>query len=209
MRIPAFMARSSGEGLVCTDGWFRGTVPEIGTKAVPFHDAVSEGIIKENRAPAIVIDSDSLRNRFFDERVMKKMKIRGADIWFMTHIEDADDVFDAFNTEAEMVLAPYHWIRSDADLEDIHGVSDSVIPAVFCNDGKAVTKHGKRTDITSVLDRLADAGFYKTIVVDVDDSVPGGDWSSIMDDYPSAIPFSRSDRALELGAKTVISLFDP
>ena len=91
MRIPAFMTTWQDGGLQCTDGWFHGTVPGKGSRTVPFHEAVSEGTVKEARSPAVVVDLDSLGRRYFDEKVMKNMKVRGADIWFMTYIQDADD----------------------------------------------------------------------------------------------------------------------
>ena len=74
----------------------------------------------------VVVDSDSLSARRFTEGVVKRMKVRGCDIWLMTWIEDADDLFDAFNTNADMVLGPYHATGSDEDLSDILSVSDSL-----------------------------------------------------------------------------------
>ena len=109
----------------------------------------------------VVVDSDSLSARRFTEGVVKRMKVRGCDIWLMTWIEDADDLFDAFNTNADMVLGPYHATGSDEDLSD-----------------------------------LADLGFYRTCVVDTDDSLSGS-WETLRDDFPSAIPFTRSPESTE------------
>ena len=209
MRIPAFMTTWQDGGLRCTDRWFHGTVPGKGSRTVPFHEAVSEGTVKEARSPAVVVDLDSLGRRYFDEKVMKNMKVRGADIWFMTHIEDADDVFDAFNTNADMLLAPYHTIRSDADLDDIHSVSDSVIPVVFVKDSKGLVSRRKTGDVRDILDRLTDAGFYKTCVLDTDGSVTETMWTDIHDDNPSVIPFCRYEPSHRTGLNNQISPFDP
>lgn len=209
MRIPAFMTTWQDGGLRCTDGWFHGTVPGKGSRTVPFHEAVSEGTVKEVRSPAVVVDLDSLGRRYFDEKVMKNMKVRGADIWFMTYIQDADDVFDAFNTDADMLLAPYHTIRSREDLEDIHSVSDCVIPVVYCVGGRAVIGRGRTDDVPSVLDSLADIGFYRTCVLDTDGSVTGREWLDVHENYPSAIPFSNSELPPSHGFQTVIAPFHP
>lgn len=124
------------------------------------------------------------------------MKVRGCDIWLMTWIEDADDLFDAFNTNADMVLGPYHATGSDEDLSDILSVSDSFVPAVFVAGGRAVMRRAGRDSVPGALSRLADLGFYRTCVVDTDDSLSGS-WETLRDDFPSAIPFTRSPESTE------------
>ena len=209
MRIPAFMTVWQDGRLWCTDGWFNGAAVGKGVRKVPLDEATPMGIVREARAPAVIVDAESIGTGRFGERVVKNMRVRGADIWFMTHIEDADDVFDAFNTNADMVLAPYHTIRSDADLEDIHSVSDSVIPVVFVKNSKGLVSRRKTGDVRDILDRLTDAGFYRTCVLDTDGSVTETMWTDLHDDNPSAMPFCRYEPSHRTGITTQISPFDP
>lgn len=188
MDVPAVFASFVNGELTASAAWFRGAVPVAHGGTVGFQDAVS-GIKGEQRMPVVVVDTDSLGSGRFSEGVLKSMRVRGSDIWLMTRIEDADDVFDAFNTTAEMVFAPYHTVRSDADLADILYVSDSVIPAVFVRGGAAIGRAGRPEDHRTVIRSLHDMGYQRVCVVDTDGSLPPDEWGWIGDRYPSAIPF--------------------
>lgn len=199
MDVPAFFTSFRDGSMVVTDHRFEGTLPVIGDRWSPFGEATSAGTVREARAPAVVVDCESLRRRTFTEGVLKGMRVRGADIWFMTHIEFVEDLFDAFNTSAEMVLAPYHTTASDAELEDMHSVSDCLIPVVYIVRGRCVTRRGGTDRVTRVLEDLSDLGFYRTCVLDTDDSLPLHEWELVREDYPSAVPFTGSGRTDALG----------
>lgn len=188
MDIPAFFTSRSDDRLSVSCGRFTSTKTEHWGPAVPFNEAAGAGIIREERSPAVVVDVDSLESKAFNEGVMKIMKVRGADLWFMTYIETVDDVFDAFNSGADMLLAPYHAVESDYELEDIHSVSDSFIPVVFTHNGKGVMRNGRLGEVPDILESLADLGFYRTCVVDGEETIPDCIWESLEDDYPSCIP---------------------
>lgn len=205
MDIPAVFASENRGSLVSGPGKFRGHIPFFTGDTVPFADAVSR-IRPPQRMPMVVVDVDSLSRRRFTEGVLKGMRVRGSDIWFMTQIETADDVFDAFNTTAEVVLAPYHTILSKADIADILDVSDSVIPAVFVSNGSAVTRSGPG-DVRSIVDDLSGIGYYKMCIVDTDSSVSEYTWSTLADRYPSTVPFVFSNRCDGFGSRIVP--FDP
>lgn len=187
MTIPALFAVSSGNTLSVRDTFFDclkvGIGPEYDYKAVSskFKDTV--------RKPVVVVDSNSFNSECFDETVMKKMAIRGNDIWFMTHIECVDDVFDSFNTVAENLLAPLHTIADYDELTDILSVSDSVIPAIFVNMGKGIDINGISADPIDILDKIIDIGYGRVCVVDTDDSIGGDIWSAIYDEHPATLPF--------------------
>lgn len=189
MEIPAFFATYRDGSLMAADGRFIGTVPRLGDRLVPFQEATGSREITEERGPAVVLDCDSLGSRVFRENVLKRMRVRGSDIWFMTYIETVDDVFDSFNTNAEKLLAPYHTVLDDAEWEDIHGVSDSVIPTVYIHCGQAVCRRGRLKDVCTVLDSLADMGFYKCCILDADESLSAYDWCQALQEHPSTVPF--------------------
>ena len=207
MKVPAFFASHTKEGLLASDGHFSGVRAVAGQRTVPFGEATARGIIRDVRSPAVVVDCDSLTRGVFTEGVLKSMKVRGADIWYMTYIETVDDVFDGFNTDAEMLMAPYHTVLDDDEFRDIHSVSDSVIPTVFVRKGYGIVSRRRKDPVTRILEHLTDLGFYKTCVLDTDDSLSDYDWASIYEDFPAAIPFTDSRRASEQGFPITIEPF--
>lgn len=188
MDIPALFASFSDGALHSHEAWFRGTRPVVRGTSVPFGEAVAGLPRGEDRGTVAVIDLDSLSLCRFTEGVVKNMRVRGHDIWLMTWIEDADDLFDAFNTNADMVLGPLHAVSSDSDLRDILSVSDSFIPTAFVEGGRVLgTK--RREDVVDAVRRLHDIGFSRACVLDTDGSVSDGEWDDVFDDMPSAVAF--------------------
>ena len=194
MDIHALFASFSDGALHSHEAWFRGTRPVVRGTSVPFGEAVAGLPRGEDRGTVAIVDLDSLSLCRFTEGVMKNMRVRGHDIWLMTWIETADDLFDAFNTTAEIVLGPCHAAASDADLEDMLSVSDSFVPVVFVSDGEAIVRKGRRMGVYEALSRLTDMGYYRTCVLDTDGSV---DWEKVMDGFPSAVPFTRRPSSSE------------
>ena len=188
MDIPALFASFSDGALHSHEAWFRGTRPVVRGTSVPFGEAVAGLPRGEDRGTVAVIDLDSLSLCRFTEGVVKNMRVRGHDIWLMTWIEDADDLFDAFNTNADMVLGPLHAVSSDSDLRDILSVSDSFIPTAFVEGGR-VLGTGRRGDVVDAVRRLHDIGFSRACVLDTDGSVTDGEWDDVFDDMPSAVAF--------------------
>ena len=188
MDIPALFASFSDGALHSHEAWFRGTRPVVRGTSVPFGEAVAGLPRGEDRGTVAVIDLDSLSLCRFTEGVVKNMRVRGHDIWLMTWIEDADDLFDAFNTNADMVLGPLHAVSSDSDLRDILSVSDSFIPTAFVEGGR-VLGTGRRGDVVDAVRSLHDIGFSRACVLDTDGSVTDGEWDDVFDDMPSAVAF--------------------
>ncbi len=189
MDVPAFFVSYSGNEVKLSDGKFSVLSPKAGTRFLPFKDTVSGALSGKDRSPAVFIDCESFKQREFSEKVMKHMRVQNTDIWFMTYIETVDDVFDAFNKDAELVLAPYHFIASDAELKDINDVSDSVVPVVFVHNGRAVLRGRRSGDVLEVMEKLVKIGYYKIFVLDMERSLDEFTWSVISSDYPSTIPF--------------------
>ena len=196
MDIPALFASFSDGALHSHEAWFRGTRPVVRGTSVPFGEAVAGLPRGEDRGTVAVIDLDSLSLCRFTEGVVKNMRVRGHDIWLMTWIEDADDLFDAFNTNADMVLGPLHAVSSDSDLRDILSVSDSFIPTAFVEGGR-VLGTGRREDVVDAVRSLHDIGFSRACVLDTDGSVTDGEWDDVFDDMPSAVAFA--DRRMTSG----------
>ena len=188
MDIPAVFARFADDKVTLSEGHFRRTVPVLDGGLLPL-SSISGVVDKESRNPFLVADVNSLAGRFFCEKIMKHVRVRGASMWLMTYIEDADDLFDAFNYNADMVVSPYHASESDAAMADIYDVSDSFVPAVYVHKEKAVLRKGRPGDLRGTLDRLCDIGFEKICILDTDMSMTAEEWEAVADRYPSAIPF--------------------
>ena len=183
MEIPALFAERDDNGLRAIEPPARGVIPS-GRGTMPFGQATENIPRGDSRGAVTIVDMDSLRSGEFREGVVKGMRVRGSDIWFMTCVRDADDLMDAFNTTADKVLAPYHLIDGMRSAKDIISVSDAVIPSIFVRNGSAV-----RGSLRDIMESLESIGFYRMCVVDTDDSVPMGDWEWISDVFPSTIPF--------------------
>lgn len=145
--------------------------------AIPFQDALPSLPASDSRGTVAVIDWDGVTHKRFNENVVKNIRIRGSDIWLMTCVRNVEDLMDAFNTTAEMVLAPTH-LMSDGGAEDIQSVSDSVIPTVFAR---------PKMDIFKELDALESIGYLKFCVYDSKSCIY--DWERVLDSFPTAIPF--------------------
>ena len=190
MEIPAIFAsgRRFG-GLVAHVPAEGGCLPPQGCRTVPFQDAAAALPRADERLPALVVDWGSLGARKFDERVVKAARLRGRDVWLMTWVADADDLMDAFNTVADVVVAPYHAIASRADMEDIASISDGTIPAIFVEGGRALARGGRPDGVYDALGVLESAGFPRAVVVDSDSSLSADGWASIAGRFPRTVPF--------------------
>lgn len=190
MHIPAVFATEVAEGVVGAVSVPEGRcLPEAGDRVVPFSDAASSVPRGETRMPVVVADWDSLRTRTFRETVLKNMRVRGSDVWFLTWVQDADDLMDAFNTTAESVLFPFHAVRGDDDLLDILSMSDSALPTVFVRNGRAMGRTIAPLDVRETVGRLEDLGFPRVCVLDTDSSVTEYEWERILEIHPLCTPF--------------------
>ena len=206
MEIPAFFATYRHPSMMVTDGYLTAVSPKMGKRFLPLNEMVSQGLDKNERSPVVIIDCDSFEEKEFSEKVMKHMRISGADVWFYTYIETVEDVFDAFNKDAALVLAPYHFIRSDGELMDICEVSDSVVPVVSIHKGRAIISKRKSGDVLEVLEKLVRMGFYRNFVLDSENSLDQYTWSVIAEDYPSTIPIVNDPNQVK-GFQSVITPF--
>lgn len=189
MRVPAIFASRTDGGLMASGAWFgcRGD-------PVPFAEAAASVPRGEARMPVAVVDMDSLSSREFREGVVKGMRVRGSDVWFMTHVGDADDLFDAFNTVAERVLAPVRTVDSREDLVDILSVSDSFVPVVEVRGGNDLWN---RTRPLEAVRRLEGIGFPEVCVLDLDGSVDRHEWGLIAEEVPGCCAFAEDPSAPE------------
>lgn len=141
----------------------------------------------DEKQPVVIIDVKGLQKRNINPTLLKKLKIHGASAWYMTDIECVEDVFDAFNTDAEKVLMPCHTVSSEQEMDDILNVSDSVIPVVFVERGYAPCfgQNYLPADLTEI---LFDKGFRSVIVLDLQNSISHEEWK-LMSSQGHILPF--------------------
>ena len=144
------------------------------------------------RGTVLIMDVKGLQRRNINDVLLKRLRLRGMNSWFMTNIESVDDVFDAFNTDAEVILVPTHTVRSQEEFEDILSVSDSAIPAVLIRKGAAVVI-GDNMDYLKAVRKVFSTGFASVAVFDLDDSLTEENWVHLKDEG-DIIPCSFTDR---------------
>ncbi len=198
--IPAFFVTTDDGTLLTSEGRFEGRTPVMTGDLMPFSEAIESVPRGEKRRKIVVCDVSSLRRRELVPDVLKRMRARGSDIWFLTWIEDANDLFDAFNTTAETVIGPYHASASDADLKDMLSVSDSYMPAVFVEKGDAISRGGSRERLDRVVDGLFRIGFPEIVMVDTDDSLSADDWERMSE---RVIPFVSKEPESHTAEKVI------
>ena len=162
----------------------------------------------EERGTVLIIDVKGLQRGNLNDVLLKRLRIRGMNSWFMTNIESVDDVFDAFNTDAEAVLIPTHTVRSEEEFEDILSVSDSAIPVVLVRKRSAVFI-GENMEYLKAIRKVFSTGFATVAVFDLDDSLTEENWTCLRDEG-DIIPCSftgkiKGERFEELGFERVFT----
>ena len=198
MEVPAIFTVSAPD-----DGELRALNVKAGTlspekESVPFGDAAGSIPRGETRRPAMIVDWDSLSSNEFREGVVKRMRLRGLDTWFMTRIADTDDLMDAFNTTADTVFGPLETISDDDALADIAYVSDGFVPVLDAE------RLGGMDKIMRELARMDDLGFYRLCLIDRDGSLQMDDWDDVRDSHPTTIPFVPGPGEVEGFEKTIV-----
>ena len=163
----------------------------------------------EERGTVLIMDVKGLQRRNLNDVLLKRLRIRGMNSWFMTNIESVDDVFDAFNTDAEAVLVPTHTVRSEDEFEDILSVSDSAIPVVLVRKRTAVFI-GENIEYLKAIRKVFSIGFTTVAVFDLDDSLTEENWIHLKDEG-NVIPCSftgkiNGERFEELGFEKVFTV---
>ena len=163
----------------------------------------------EEKGTVLILDVKGLQRGNLNDVLLKRLRIRGMRSWFMTNIESVDDLFDAFNTDAEAVLVPTHTVRSEDEFDDILSVSDSAIPVILVRKGTAVFI-GESMGHLKAVRKVFSAGFATAAVFDLDNSLTEDNWVYLKEEG-DIIPCSftgriKADRFEELGFDRVFTV---
>ena len=184
-------------GMSCGSLTFAGYLPDVKAPLSDYRVVRTslQSSVEERKGIIAIMDIRGLRRRDIDETLLKNLRIRGSDIWFMTCISDADDLLDAFNTDADRILMPMHLVDDGHELDTIMAMSDSVIPVIFSVD-RFTDSYMGRMDVQRMVGKLERKGFSTMVVLDTDGRLNINDWKDLA--YYDVIPCTRSVTAEDL-----------
>ena len=140
----------------------------------------------DRKTPFLAVDVRGIAEGEFRADVIKNIKVKKYNVWLMTCVRDADDLFDVFNSEADTVLVPCHLTSYD-DLEDMLSVSESIIPAIIVS---GLMAPGQRSP-EDILSRLVSLGFDSAAVIDTDGIISAREWARLSG-IAEVLPYSES-----------------
>ena len=162
----------------------------------------------DERMPVVIVDVKGLNRKNLDDRLLTDMKFPGSDIWFLTYIEDVEDVFDCFMGNIVKVLMPYHTTRNDLVMSEVFELTENCIPALFVSSGKVICRDGEMKDISTAMAELERIGFTDIIVFDTDSMLRKDDWAALFNRSGGLIPFVRNIDATTDGLAFQKIIFD-
>ncbi len=144
---------------------FDGNIPKI-TEERPLKDVLTEVYENTETDDAIVLlDVDGFSERFLNGEVVKEVRIKGRDLWFVTYVENLEDVISALTGSFSGLGIPLHTIREEDLLDKASELSESIIPTAFIKNGTEIST-GRRPDELEILYRAE--GFSRLLMIDMD-----------------------------------------
>jgi len=192
MQIPLItIERGAGKDVLTSNVEFNGWHISSSEEMKDIRDSVIEIVEKHGKGSAVVMaDVESLRKRKMDITLLKTLRTKKVDIWLITYVEDADDLFDAFYMNIDTLVVPYHFTTSDAALKEMNSVSDSTMPLIFTNGNATLTRTGE-FPLHDVLRNITEMGFFSIAVMDVSGEYDEDMWSKLHSEFERIIPFIR------------------
>jgi len=190
MIIPIIPSTTVNGDILVGHVTFDGPKPRICGETNDFVSFTSEISSQYDRDhPFLILDVKGMYNRMMNIELLKGMKVRGKNIWFLTCVEKVEDVFDAFNTDADELLIPYHTVASDDELREIHAVSDRSFPVLFVRNKMTYTGKGMK-DTKKIVNKMTDMGFTSVAVFDLSGTLTEEDWNLLSTDV-RILPFAQ------------------
>ncbi len=163
--LPIVPASGKRGAFVSGELAFEGDLPAI-RDPCPLKDALirAHGITGEND-PIILLDIDGFSERFLNGELVKEIRIRGRDLWFVTYIENLEDVIGALSGSFSGLGIPMHTVREENLMDLASEMSDSVFSVAFIKDGKELST-GRRPDELVII--LRKKGVQRLVCIDTD-----------------------------------------
>jgi len=142
--------------------------------------------------PMLVADVKGMQKRDIMPDLLREIKMKN-EAWMMTGIRNAGDVMDAFQSNVNKIVVPYHF-TSDVLLKEMIELSDSCMPALFAERGSVYAK-GKKKDLRTVVRTLTDMNFRKVILFDVSEKGSGTNDLRGLED--NVIPYADTNESAD------------
>ena len=163
--IPIVPASGKRDAFVSGTLRFDGRMPVIEGER-PLREVLKEAYDSTQQDdPIILLDVDGFGDRFLNVELVKEIRIRGRDLWFVTHVENLEDVISALTGSFSGLGIPMHTMREDDLLDKASEMSDLVFPAAFVRNGTELST-GRRPDELEIIYRRE--GFPRLLIIDMD-----------------------------------------
>ena len=90
---------------------FDGRMPVI-SDSRPLREALIEAYEATSEdQPIILLDVDGFADRFLNGEIVKEIRVKGRDLWFVTYVENLEDVISALTGSFSGLGIPMHTMR--------------------------------------------------------------------------------------------------
>ena len=115
--------------------------------------------------PIILLDVDGFADRFLNGEIVKEIRVKGRDLWFVTYVENLEDVISALTGSFSGLGIPMHTMREEYLMDKASEMSDLVFPVAFVKNGLELST-GRRPDELEILMRRE--GYPRALFIDMD-----------------------------------------
>ena len=144
---------------------FDGNLPRM-DETVPLKDALIEAYKStQEDDPIILLDVDGFSERFLNGEIVKEVRIKGRDLWFVTYVENIEDVISALTGAFSGLGIPMHTVKEEDLMDHASEMSDSVFPVAFVRNGTEIST-GRRPDELEIM--LREQGLPRLVCIDMD-----------------------------------------
>ncbi len=131
MTIPVIPISGTRESFVSGKLSFKGRKPVL-SDTIDFRTAIGSVYNKSN--DIAILDVDGFRRNYLNSEIVKELRIKGRTVWFLTHIQTIDDVFDALCGSADLLAIPLDTVEPHL-MEDANAISENVVPMLRFTNG--------------------------------------------------------------------------
>lgn len=144
---------------------FDGNVPKL-EDTVPLKDALMKAYeCTQEDDPIVLLDVDGFSERFLNGEIVKEVRIRGRDLWFVTYVENLEDVISALTGSFSGLGIPMHTVREENLMKLASEMTELAFPAAFIRNGREIST-GRRPDELEII--MRNRGEKRLLCIDMD-----------------------------------------
>ena len=163
--FPLVPASGKRDTFVSGEMWFEGGLPNMEPRC-DLRDALRKAYDATDDGDAIILfDIDGFRDRFLNGEIVKEIRVKGRDLWFITYVRNVEDVISALTGAFAGLGIPLHTIEDESLLYEAKDLSEYVFPVAFMKDGRELSSGRGRKEL---MVHLGMKGFDKIMLFDTD-----------------------------------------